>query len=243
VLNSYFQVVFMAHHFQFTTDEILNIAVSVVAISLAFTFLFAGGLSSLIAAGPGAFIVLFSVSAFSIGIGFILHESMHKYFAIKYGAWAQFQASPQGLLIGLLLALFLPFTFLSPGAVYIYSAGISRKQNGIISLVGPLTNIALGLLFLGLGLVLGPSARVLVLGQQLNLLFFAASTNAFLAFFNMLPMMPLDGAKVYAWSLAIWAATVAFILGLMLALRMDLETALWLLIITFALRHFFRQQQ
>ena len=195
----------MAYTFHFTSDEIVNILVSVVAISLALTLVYSGGVTKLVNSGPETFIALFAISAFSIGIGFVLHESMHKYFAIKYGAWAQFQASPVGLLIGVLLALFLPFTFLSPGAVYIYSAGITRKQNGIISVVGPLTNIALCLLFVTISLFAGGFAWIFALG---------AATNAWLALFNMLPFGPLDGTKVLAWDWRIWGAVTlaAFLL-------------------------------
>jgi Zn-dependent protease len=35
--------------------------------------------------------------------------------------------------------------------------------------------------------------------------FIGAQINIFLALFNMLPIMPLDGAKVFAWSKARWA--------------------------------------
>jgi len=85
------------------------------------------------------------------------------------------------------------FIFAAPGAVYIQGM-INRKQNGLISIAGPLVNIALGVAFLGLGIVLhtGLLAVALYLVGQINIM---------LAFFNLLPIPPFDGYKVFKWSL------------------------------------------
>src|SRR5437773_129401 len=42
----------------------------------------------------------------------------------------------------------------------------------------------------------------------------AASVNAFLAGFNMIPVMPLDGAKVWVWNKATYLGIVAIALAL-----------------------------
>src|SRR6267143_1602685 len=42
----------------------------------------------------------------------------------------------------------------------------------------------------------------------------AASVNAFLAGFNMIPVMPLDGAKVWAWNKAVYVGIAAIALAL-----------------------------
>ena len=93
------------------------------------------------------------------------------------------------------------FIFAAPGATYIYSEHISRKQNGIISLVGPAINIALAIALFLLSIF---SAIFFPSGLIAGVLLFAAIINLYLAFFNMLPIPPLDGSKVIVWNPIIW---------------------------------------
>ncbi|VVB57956.1 Peptidase family M50 [Candidatus Anstonella stagnisolia] len=188
--------------FSIDTDEAIHMLVSIVAISLSITFAQGG-----IKMDAGHFIFLMIVFGITVGSGFVLHELAHKYFAVKYGARARFQAWPAGLVLMLSLAI-VPQLFgfslpliLAPGAVYIYAyrGQISSKQNGIISLAGPATNIALCALFLVLFLVLPNEILA-------PIFFIGAQVNIFLALFNLLPIFPLDGSKVIAWNWQIWLA-------------------------------------
>jgi Zn-dependent protease len=58
-------------------------------------------------------------------------------------------------------------------------------------MAGPLFNIIFGLLFLTLGKVFPPAI-------------FGAKLNFFLAFFNLIPVQPLDGAKAILWRTKYW---------------------------------------
>ena len=145
------------------------------------------------------------IFTFTVGSGFVLHELAHKFFAVKYGARARFRAWPAGLVLMLALAIVPQFfgfrlpMILAPGAVYIfaYRGQISLKQNGIISLAGPATNVALCAIFIALYL-LSPL-------ESLSAVFFiGAQVNIFLALFNLLPVFPLDGSKVIAWDWRVW---------------------------------------
>ncbi len=132
----------------------------------------------------------------TIVIGFVLHELGHKLTAMKFGCIAVYRAWLEGLVLALALALFSPFIFAAPGAVYIYKPGLTIKEDGIISLAGPMTNILLAFLFLFL--FLGTPLQVLAV--------WGFKVNFFLAAFNMLPIPPLDGSKVFRWNIPIWAA-------------------------------------
>src|SRR5207245_2923716 len=84
-----------------------------------------------------------------------------------------------------LYALSAAFIFAAPGAVYIasrssyFGEGIDRKANGVISLVGPMVNIAASAIFaialagstaLGFGdLVIGNAFHFLRVGVQINI--------------------------------------------------------------------------
>jgi len=188
--------------FSIDTDEAIHMLVSIVAISLSITFAQGG-----IKMDAGHFIFLMIIFGITVGSGFVLHEIAHKYFAVKYGARARFQAWPAGLVLMLTLAI-VPQLFgfslpliLAPGAVYIYAyrGQISSKQNGIISLAGPATNIALCALFLLLFLAVPHEVLA-------PIFFIGAQVNIFLALFNLLPIFPLDGSKVIAWNWQIWLA-------------------------------------
>jgi Zn-dependent protease len=139
---------------------------------------------------------IFLISLFSVGPGFVLHELSHKFVAERYGFWAEFRMWPLGLVIALATSV-LGFIFAAPGATYISGTNISESENGVISVAGPMTNVGVALVFLPI-LLLGSGIWQLLGSVGLYI-------NLFLATFNMLPIMPLDGAKVFRWSKVRWA--------------------------------------
>ncbi|MEK6978698.1 MAG: site-2 protease family protein [Candidatus Micrarchaeota archaeon] len=193
---------FSTNTFYIEKDEAIQILISVLAISLALAISQGGFGLFTSAQGLKALILLLALFTLTVGTGFILHEMAHKLVAIQYGAYARFQMWTQGLLLMLGLS-FLGFVFAAPGAVYIYSHNISRKENGIISVAGPVTNIALAIVFMALA-IFAP-----VYTSNTNIWFIGFYVNSFLAFFNMLPIFPLDGSKVLAWNAVVWVAVTA----------------------------------
>jgi len=105
------------------------------------------------------------------------------------------------------------FIFAAPGAVYIasrssyFGEGIDRKANGIISLVGPLVNIAAAAIF-GLALLVSTALGLgdIVIGHSFYFLQEGVQINLVLGAFNMIPFFILDGQKVFTWDRRIWAA-------------------------------------
>lgn len=192
----------MAVRMHVDRDEAAHIALSTLVIALAFTF-YANGLKI----EPSTFIFSMAAYTIAVGSGFVLHELAHKYYGIKYGAKARFQSWPLGLAVALALVI-VPqifgwhgILFIAPGAVYIYAMRhITPRENGIISLAGPATNVVLAIIFLLMALVFSSNellARVAGIGTTVNLL---------LAWFNLLPIFPLDGSKVIAWDWKVWLA-------------------------------------
>lgn len=192
----------------YSKTEIRDIVISTVVLSLAFGLGFADELG---------IVTGFFVSFLVVGTGFVLHELAHRMVARRFGAVAEYRAYPFGLMLALLLALVSGgrLVFAAPGAVYISAhkfgrwhneeMGITIEENGVISFVGPLTNIALATVFLAANYFV-PSP-ILVL---------AANTNTFLALFNLIPVHPLDGAKVMTWDRKVWvfgflAALIGFL--------------------------------
>lgn len=187
-------------------EEAFEIIVSILAISLALSFVAAG-----LNIEPSRFIFLMAAFTITIGSGFVLHELAHKYYGIKYGARARFKAWPLGLAGGLALAIIPQIfgwrapLFIAPGAVYIYAMRhISAKENGIISLAGPAMNWALAFVFFAMALAFADNS---IIGTIADL---GARANMGLAMFNLLPIFPLDGSKVMAWDWRIWLAAFGF---------------------------------
>ncbi|MFA5108146.1 MAG: M50 family metallopeptidase [Candidatus Micrarchaeia archaeon] len=206
--------------FRIDLDEWSNILTSIVAIALSLTFASGG-----IQISPSEFVFLMIAFGITVGSGFLLHELAHKYTAIRFGLRARFEAWVWGLVLMLGLAIIPQLVgwgmfplFLAPGAVMIYgNRQISQKENGIISAAGPITNILLGLLFFALAVLIvgiGAFGTVIPYGETAAyVMLMGTQVNMFLALFNLLPIFPLDGSKVFAWSWKIWLAlfAIAFI--------------------------------
>jgi len=142
-----------------------------------------------------------------------LHEIMHKVVAQRYGLWAEFRYNPRGLVFAFIFAAAIGFLYGAPGATWI-SGAVTKEQNGRISAAGPVSNLVIAsVLFAGF---LAMMPRASSFGGALVVLYLiqAASVNAFLAGFNMIPVMPLDGAKVWAWNKAVYLGLVAIALAL-----------------------------
>jgi Zn-dependent protease len=129
---------------------------------------------------------------------FLIHEFAHKFLAQYYGSWAEFRAQMYGLIVTAISAVpFMPFKFIAPGAVMV---GLSdRNKFGRVALIGPLTNLVMGFIFL-ISTYLYPYHSYLYAG---------ASFNAWIAMFNLLPFGTLDGQKIFEWNKIAWGSTMA----------------------------------
>jgi len=204
---------------RFSRVELVQLGIAVAALALAMTFLFVRGAAFDFFAGrlSGAgFATIFglylAMSLLAVGTGVGLHEIAHKAVAQRYGHWAEFRYNPMGLMLAFVFA-FIGFIYGAPGATYI-SGYVTNEQNGRISAAGPLTNIVLGSGFMGLSAVLevaGTSTGILVARVILEA---AALINLILAGFNMLPLMPLDGAKVWAWNKGAYVGIIGIVAAL-----------------------------
>ncbi len=177
--------------FHFGRQELVQITISVAVLTAAFTIVLLGSSPWYFAFGVAATVSL---------TGFLLHEMGHKYMAQRFGAWAEYRMYPTGLFMALLFS-FLGFLFAAPGAVYIQGR-ISKKQNGIISLAGPSTNIMFGTAFIILWLLF-PSY-----GMWSAAFNWVGVLSLILAGFNLIPLGPLDGKKVLAWSPTAWVLAI-----------------------------------
>ncbi len=184
---------------RFSRREIIEISISVLVLSLAFTIVLTRGdwgLEGFIL----NFLLFYGLCLVLVTLSFIPHELGHKFLAQKYGAWSEYRMSGRGLLMSLMISFF-GFLIAAPGAVYI-NGRIDEEQNGKISAAGPMVNILISAIaIVSLQFVTGM--------WTVNLLNFLAYLNAMLAIFNLIPLYPLDGSKVVKWSVPVWVAMLA----------------------------------
>ena len=191
---------------RFSREEYKHILLACGALIFAFSMSLLGFFFRPVAPSTREIVLVVTGSTVAVLTGFLLHELMHKVLAQRYGAWAEFRSNRMGLLFAVVTGFF-GIVFAAPGAVYI-AGSLNPRQNGQVSLAGPMTNLALGTGFLGASLALGtPTSDALAYLQGIFIL--VAYINVFLGGFNLLPVPPLDGSKVFRWNIGIWAAALA----------------------------------
>ena len=122
----------------------------------------------------------------------IFHELGHKFAGLAFGYVATYQASYFGLALGVFLRIINSgFIFFIPG--YVVVAAGTPLHLSIIAFAGPAVNLV----------IFGISWYMLTLPKYKKHYRFLTLTrliNIWLFVFNMLPIPPLDGYKVY-WGL------------------------------------------
>lgn len=168
-------------------------------------------------------LMMLPVMIFSLSV----HEAAHAYAAFYYGDSTAHKLGRITLnpvahvdiigtliipILGIFTLGFSPIGWAKPVPVNVYNLRNARRDFCMIALAGPLSNIALSVVFLLLltilmvitgltGMDLG-SAN----GFVFNLLQRGILLNISLAVFNMIPIPPLDGSKVLAYFLPLRTA-------------------------------------
>jgi len=148
------------------------------------------------------------VAAVAALTAFVAHEMAHKVSAQRGGYWAEFRWAPLWLAFSVLTS-YLGFLLAAPGATVVGGMGSSRDW-GRTSLAGPLVNMGFALAFYA-GSFAAWSFGSVVYFPLLVIAFF----NGWFGALNLIPLGPLDGAKVLRWSVPNWVA--AFAVGAVIA--------------------------
>ncbi|WP_336036772.1 metalloprotease [Halobacterium yunchengense] len=187
---------------RFSGREVRDLLVAWLALGLAFSLLYVPVSPTTMGETltSSLFLGEFALSLATVGVAFLLHELAHKVVAVRYGQHAEFRAD-FGMLALAVAGGFAGFLFAAPGAVH-HRGYITPREHGLIAVAGPLTNVALAAVSLGLMVTVAPDV-----GWR------GLFINVLLAGFNMIPFGPLDGRTVLDWSPAAYAAAAVPTVG------------------------------
>jgi Zn-dependent protease len=180
----------------FTGSEIRDIVISIVLISSIF-WIYVFNFPDLVGLFTSIVIVFFS---------FFCHEMLHEFVAKKLGCMATYKLWPMGILLGImsivlgligLKNLFIPIMIVGATEIMPYRFGrwgfkvvkLSARDLGIIAIAGTGLNVFFAVFF---KLFSGPIFH--------NLSYF----NGLFALFNLIPIPPLDGSKIFLWKMWLW---------------------------------------
>ena len=198
--------------------ELKDLTISALVLALAFGIALSDGFRAI--GKPGTLVVAFLAALVGISLGFILHELGHRFVARRFGCFAEYTMWPAGLALAVAFSFF-GFVFAAPGAVMIRPgtdrwgrATLTRQRFGLISLAGPAMNIFLAAIFILLDM-LYPSASFSIGSASREVFFIGALVNTWLALFNLIPLGPLDGAKIFNWDKSIWLVALVVAVALL----------------------------
>jgi Zn-dependent protease len=203
--------------------EILEFAVSVVWMGIAFGIAIAGGISafkdlvSLRTTIIEALVIVF--------FAFVFHELAHRVAARRYGFPAVYRVWIPGLILAMGAAMF-GWLFAAPGGVVIQipeNTAENRAKLGKSALAGPVVNMVLAVVFAVAFVIIaswiayttsGSGSTSGIQTSLLNIAYIGAEINAWLAFFNLIPWGNFDGFKVFQWNKKVWV--ILFIISIAL---------------------------
>ena len=203
--------------------EILEFAVSVVWMGIAFGIAIAGGISafkdlvSLRTTIIEALVIVF--------FAFVFHELAHRVAARRYGFPAVYRVWIPGLILAMGAAMF-GWRFAAPGGVVIHipeNTAENRAKLGKSALAGPVVNMVLAVVFAVAFVIIaswiayttsGSGSTSGIQTSLLNIAYIGAEINAWLAFFNLIPWGNFDGFKVFQWNKKVWV--ILFIISIAL---------------------------
>jgi Zn-dependent protease len=194
---------------RFSQEEIKHLFIAYIVLVICFSLVLSTGWGGILS-GINEWMFLYiglPVSLIAVGLGFILHEVAHKFTAQRYGCWSEFRYDQRGLMWALVLSAIIGIVWAAPGATW-FSGRVTKKENAIISLAGPAVNMTIAIVIIPLIIIL-PASYLTVY------LLLSGWIIAFLAVFNLLPISPLDGSKIWKWNIGVYVLAFAVAIGIL----------------------------
>lgn len=159
----------------------------------------------------------FIIAGILVATAFVPHELAHKFVAMRRGQYARYVLWVRGML-WTLITLVIGIGLIVPGFVAIVplERKMDKKDTGIVSLAGPLTNVIIGSVSLLVALIIKfgiIAAQGFIVDTEI--FFWIAQFNALIAAFNCLPVWQLDGLKILKWNKIVFLVLIIAIAAIM----------------------------
>ncbi len=182
----------------FTSREIVELVIAILAITLIFTY-------------PN-FRSNFFLYLIIISLSLSLKQVFHKLVANKLGCMSTFKLWPLGTIIGLITLLLkssLGFIFTALGYIEIVPYKFGRWGIKVIEIT-PSDYARIALAGLGVNLFFMLFFGIWYTINPLEIFHTISNINGILAFFSLLPIPSLEGGHVFTWSLWFWVILMFF---------------------------------
>lgn len=202
-----------------TGEEIQELIISSLALSIAFTVAIFGGNSPIQFIMSLDFVLHFIMIVPIVVASILAKEMAQKGTARAFESHVRYEMWSPGIVLSV-LSSFLGVVVAAVSGLRVMTEYAERyarwrielnpKHMGIVASIGPLMSISLAMA----SLMLSPLSPM-VLGE--NVLTLAAEINAYIVLFSLVPASPLDGDKILRWSVSLWFFMIAMglaVLGL-----------------------------
>lgn len=166
--------------YYFTGRELMEQAISIIVMTLSF---------SLVLGRFEDFSSYLFPSFIGVFTGFFLHEIAHKVVAQDNEIWCEYRMHAEGLALAFITSI-AGFLIASPGYLDV-DGNPPIEVEGKMSFAGPFTNIINALIavpFYFVGGIIGFTAYLVIV------------INSVLVIFNLLPVVFMDGKRIWQWS-------------------------------------------
>jgi Zn-dependent protease len=181
--------------FMLTKQEVLSYAVSISVLTFAFSYAQATSLDQILLFIP-------TVLATSIAVEFSKNLLM-EITARSKGIWAEHRLWYLGLATFLISTLVFKTPFSSPSRLVHHSPKFTRRSLGLVAFASVIIALAFASLFCALFVIGIPYVGSIGLAMCL-----------LMAFFDSIPVSPMNGKDIYDWHKGLWAALFLVVLSL-----------------------------